>query len=551
MSNKTIFYRRMPQSVFLEGQANQGKLQWSKEDIHQRPLRSLNLPEDWQPLINEITSHIENDKPSKVLVCGPKGSGKSTFCRWLSNFFLSSTRIQRQIAESGDCLFLLDLDPGQPEFSPPGEVSLIELQSHNLGVPFTHPIVSPGEAKVIRAHHIGSASPKENPKHYLQAALDLLQAYQDLRKAATSSLLVINSSGWIQGPGLELLVDMIIRSSLTALVYTSMNGPDEVVDALGEACAQTRCSLRQISSQPYQDAMRNAANLRSMQTVSYFHLTDFEAGNLKWDARPISHKPPMIVPYAGPKQAIFAVMILGDTQNPDLYPSVLNGAVVGLELIEDESAIPEMEKAFLAKENHGNDGEGLSERAKPVDKGGTITDEPASNGLNPVYKHQTKSPNHLSHPSIRHTSIKIPYIPPINKVISPLSPTHTRSLGQALIRSIDEKAHAFHLITPVTPSEVQELHNQNRKIVLVHGKLDTPTWAYKEDLEYERFRSRERERVLGKLDNEEQERTEEDMRGWASRQPWVSVTNGEGKSTGKARRIRRDIRYRGPGDESR
>ena len=331
-----------------------------------------------------------------------------------------------------------------------------------------------------------------------------------------------------------------------------------MIDALGSACAQTDCRLYEISSQPYQEAInRTTSDLRTMQSISYFHLVESEAGNLRWDPRPLSYKSPIIVTYAGHKQVIFAVMILGDAQNVELYPTILNGSVVGLELIEDDAAVPRIEGKALADDKNGDIENESANQAEAREIYGPYMNESASSDSDPSQKFHPQPRSHLAHSAVRRTPIGIPYIPPTNHTVSPLSPTHTRSLGQALIRSIDTKAQAFHLLTPIPLSEFQELHSQNRKIVLVRGKLDTPTWAYKEEFEYERFQRREREKAMGKDTSEDQEAGEkvvdedEETRVRASGQPWVSVIRGEGKSTGKARKIRRDIKYRSMGNDGR
>ena len=108
------------------------------------------------------------------LVCGPKGTGKSTFCRFLVNHLLSST--QRQKEGTNTVKFLIDLDPGQPEFSAPGQISLTQILSFNPGVPFTHPNADNVEAgRIIRSHFLGALSPRDDPKHYMRCAKDLFQ----------------------------------------------------------------------------------------------------------------------------------------------------------------------------------------------------------------------------------------------------------------------------------------------------------------------------------------------------------------------------------------
>ena len=79
---------------------------------------------------------------------------------------------------------------------------------------------------------------------------------------------------------------------------------------------------------------------------------------------------------------------------------------------------------------------------------------------------------------------------------------------------------SFHLLTPVPSDVLQKLHQQGRKIVLVHGKLESPNWIYEEEWE----RGADLRRALRKEDPEEAalyaaiEREE-----WAERTPYVSI----------------------------
>ena len=483
------------------------------DDAYNRPLRPLEQPKDWFFHLARLAGQAQHSAAT-ILICGPKGSGKSTFGRLLSNSILSlAPQVQSEGQLGRHALYLIDLDPGQPEFSPPGEISLFEISSLNLGVPYAHPRSSPdGDIRCIRSHHIGSTSPKDDPKRYLDCALDLLDVYDRLTKGRTAAHLVLNLFGWIQGTGLHLLQQLIHASSLSQVLYLSTTGPDEVSDALASACEKTKAAFHKMESQPLLDGTRSAAELRAMQAQSYFHLVEPEVSNLRWDCRPLTAMEPLIVPYSGPKQAIAGVMVLGEERNPEMLPAILDGSVVGLLLIEADGLFS------------------------------------PSDTVEPDTSKRVEAEELQDRRMIRRTSMGIPYIVPHNHTTAGLSPKYSHSIGQALVRSIDIKNQCFHLLTPVPSTELQLLHKKGRAIVLVRGQLDTPTWAYKEALEWDKERGRqglkeERDAVIdgpkGDLGREE-----EVMQSWAAKQPWVSVVDGETGLTGKARRIRRDIKYR-------
>ena len=500
-------------------------MQSSGDDPHKRPLRLLEPPPIWKTIVSRLI--VENKKrPVAVMVCGPKGAGKSSFCRNTSNSLLSKGQdIQGRINR----VAFIDLDPGQPEFSPPGELSLVILQSCILGPPFTHPTVSVGNA-VVRAHHFGYLSPKEDIDHYYRCALDLYNHYQHLARSHGPCPLIVNCSGWIQGSGFEILANLITNLSLTDVIYMSTSGPEEVIDALSEAATQTNTCLHQLSSQASNVATRTAADLRMMQTVSYFHLDEAEDGNLRWNPYPLTSQPPFVVQYAGPKQGIHAVMILGDAQDPEFLGSILEGSVVSISVIEAETGSSASSHEEDRREARGDD-----------EREGSFTADAMQDVDDLEFEGSPKTP------TLPRTPEGIPYIPAKHHIVEPLSPSHSYSLGQALIRSIDTRAQAFHILTPVPLSKLAELHNHpNLKIILVRGRLDTPTWAYAEDMNYERERARLRERELG---SDDEGYGQEDVRQWAAKQPWASVVEGGRSGSGKIRRIRRDIRYRGQGAE--
>jgi len=124
--------------------------------------RTLEVPSEWNAILNsilrkflicqcEVWSDIEiichpvahwNDKPLNVIqfpgssdrnlsiaAFGGKGVGKSTLNRWLCN------KLQSKF--TGSTLFV-DLDPGQTELTPPGVLSVSELNHPFLGPNFTH-----------------------------------------------------------------------------------------------------------------------------------------------------------------------------------------------------------------------------------------------------------------------------------------------------------------------------------------------------------------------------------------------------------------------------
>lgn len=527
----------------------------------------------------------ERKSPTAVLICGPKGSGKSTLCRILANSMLSSPTAQSASSRSmgGDGVAFLDLDPGQPEYSPSGEVSLIHLRSCNLGVPFSHPLVmSPEGDNLIRAHHVGRVSLKDDPGHYLKCAMDLLHHYTLLKFQYSTCPLIVNCSGWVLGSGLEVLTELIQHWAFSDILYTSRFGPMDVVDTLAESAMKAGTPFYTLASQSCQIATRTAADLRIMQTLSYFHLDAPEARFLRWNASLINETEPSVVRYSGPRQDIFGIMTIGEEQGPQYLASILEGSVVGLVVLEDEAAIMceenpcQLESAVAASPEEEDAAKIESSRQaqfatlhaprdnvsseSETDQTGTdstdsrdITDNSQTSSVRPYLGRRKRhrsglkdsaamhANNHFNHPSISRTAEDLPYISTGIGTNTPLDPSKSYSLGQALVRGINPSTKTLHLITPISRKDLKTLRQQNARIVLVRGKLDTPTWAYRE--EYEAAATRRRR---GRW--EEGEKPEpfgaDEMKAWAAGIPWAKVVDGkEPKSQGaKVWRVRRDFR---------
>lgn len=76
---------------------------------------------------NKYTFNLFSDEGSRGIVCGGKGVGKSTFLRYCVNHLLSQGPV-----------LVIDLDPGQAEFTVAGSVSATVVTDPLLGPNFTH-----------------------------------------------------------------------------------------------------------------------------------------------------------------------------------------------------------------------------------------------------------------------------------------------------------------------------------------------------------------------------------------------------------------------------
>lgn len=462
-------------------------------------------PPEWNELLSiSVSERSKDGKASVTIVCGPKSSGKSTFSKLLINRLLTVSQAQR----ADPSVAFLDLDPGQPEFSPPGQVSLLLLSKPNFGPPFSHPDGSKCGTVLIRAHSISAVSPSSDPDFYMACVTDLLAGYHNL---PLSIPLVINTPGWILGTGLELLTGLIQKAGPTQVIYMSQDGPAEVVESL--QAAATPIPILTLPSQPSENLPRTSAHLRTMQYMSYFHLDPTSPENCIWNSKPITSMAPLEVKHAGKAAGILGIMCLGEQPPPRMVRDTIDGSLVAVVVIEDVAAITSS-------------------------------------------KDDEKIENEIS--LILQTPEGIPYFNPANGLS--LDPGCSHTIGLAIVRGIDIRQQKLQLLTPIPPESIKDIRASGKAIILVSGKLDTPGWAYLEALYRKDIDVKEDDKPRGldrvTQDSRHEGRDEEGANGHKAHRngfensPWVEILQGDkGREVGaRVWRVRRDLGRSGGGD---
>ena len=216
----------------------------------------------------------DNDRDAvgtTAMVCGSKGTGKSSCARYLTHRLISARRdwLRAQlgpvmVGTSGKGAFadsskdpwhqvgvsFLDLDVGQPEMTPPGIVSLHQVEGHLglssedhsettllLGPPHTHLSSS---CVSTSAYFFGDVTPRRDPRKYLSSAAALVDEHRARRALQASNAqlgqkepgpgvgarasallkavsilqlvgtpLVVNCDGWVNGLGAAVLASLL------------------------------------------------------------------------------------------------------------------------------------------------------------------------------------------------------------------------------------------------------------------------------------------------------------------------------------------------------
>ncbi|TKW12362.1 hypothetical protein SEVIR_5G031100v4 [Setaria viridis] len=168
---------------------------------------------EWEEVVEAVAYDSCTWPPPVVAVCGPGNSGKSAFCRLLLNTLIARYRK----------VGYLDIDVGQPEFTPPGFVSLhvLEEQAKDLTILYLR--------NPKRCFFFGDVCAKRNPKLLLTYIFDLYDyflkefyCFREVDNPEKSAIpLVINTSGWVKGTGFYVLTEMLKYVSPTHVIRVS------------------------------------------------------------------------------------------------------------------------------------------------------------------------------------------------------------------------------------------------------------------------------------------------------------------------------------------
>ncbi|KAI0202840.1 hypothetical protein F4808DRAFT_60258 [Astrocystis sublimbata] len=502
-------------------------------------LQDLKSPPEW----NRATATIAAPKgptPPSIMITGPKSSGKSTFGKLLTNRLLTSTTTQDK-RQSNATVVVLDLDPGQPEYCSPGHLALVLVTKPVVSPSFCRPLDSLG-IRAIRSHALASLSPASDPELYNEMALDLMTHY---RNSFRSYPLVINTPGWIQGTGLDLLVSLIGELRPSEVIYMSQTGPADAVEALSRA-SNTAC-FTTLPSQPNQNQLRSAAVLRSMHTMAYFHAQSAASppsgDHLRWFQTPLTTMAPWQVRFRGANCNIFGVLCYDFQTHPDLVADAINGVVLAAVEVDSPKAFRNTKVDPVPPDIAGDD----------ADSGSPMNLDTGESGQS--------QPSALSLTKQQLTTLTpegIPFIDTAHELT--LDPRYSRSLGMVLVRGIDVKNGDLHLLSPITTSQVEDVTTKGGQIVLVSGRFDPPSWAYTEDLFFQ-SRNEASDGIEG-VGSGSQAELISDAKGnvkdsttitnnSAGSVTWIEVLTGNQKrgAGSKVWRVRRDLGRAGnPGD---
>ncbi|XP_022994627.1 polynucleotide 5'-hydroxyl-kinase NOL9 [Cucurbita maxima] len=288
------------------------------------------IPEEWSEAAESIVFDSPTSPPPVLLICGAKNCGKSTFSRHLLNVFLQ--RYKKVV--------YLDSDVGQPEFTPPGFLSLTVVDK------LTPDLSTPCLKTPERCFFFGDVSSKRDPTAYLSYASRLYDYYckeyhsinknQELAKIELP--LIVNTPGWVKGVGYEILVDMLKYIAPSYVVKINISAVSKNLPA-GEFWLEEEedfgsTNLIEIRS-ARQDAFnrsilvqKDASLMRDLRIMAYFRQCfpkDRSITTIKELAHALASHPPYQVPISSIKIRHLHCQVPSD----QIFYS-LNATIVGL-----------------------------------------------------------------------------------------------------------------------------------------------------------------------------------------------------------------------------
>ena len=148
----------------------------------------------------------------KLLFCGGKNAGKSSSLRYFANLLLTLGL---------KSLYIFDCDPGQTEFSPPGQISIIHVTQPLLYPPFINVLYL--HSNIVLSSSVAGTSASNNPDLYLINFCYLWNSFVQFQEYNPCQVILINTMGWTQDIGYYLLLDMIRLVKPTHVVEIKFN----------------------------------------------------------------------------------------------------------------------------------------------------------------------------------------------------------------------------------------------------------------------------------------------------------------------------------------
>ena len=303
-----------------------------------------------QLLKHILESVAENPDQGKICVCGPKNSGKSTTSIFLTNALISGLASKKNVLPK---VYWLDCDVGQPEFTLPGCVSLVEISEPIFASHFCH------LRKPLKSFYVGAINIADIVEIYLSALEKLVECLNTLDGSVP---VVVNMPGWIEvGLGLEITSNImrIIQphyviqyktegfKKMVELDCDTINDCDDLRLRQSNKSFCRTTSLKPCSFQldiiplevsypkPYS---LSAIEERHLRVLAYFYQNMYQESSYNSAMKNLLDFPRKKVSFLGKS---LEVMPMNRTVNPKLILMAMNMTVVAFCTLEENSKLVE------------------------------------------------------------------------------------------------------------------------------------------------------------------------------------------------------------------
>ncbi|KIV96317.1 hypothetical protein PV10_00199 [Exophiala mesophila] len=273
--------------------------------------KELNI-DPWKSTLLQLSEFRSTAKSlPRVLLCGKRNSGLSTFTRCLVNRIIT-TQSAKGEKNQAPGVTVVDLDSRAPEFAAPGMISLVHVSETILGPPFTHPLPARGSgSRILKQHFVGEVEPSEMIQWHMKQVTNLLDLEHLHRNEAGESPLIVIAPKWWQDIDPDVAARLWTQMSPTAVVCFDSSPQSTYLHPWIALASSTATTAVFISPQPLEGL--SALREHNLRMQSYFHAVELPNQTLTWNSRPVlcGGQAEVALSYAGRNAQIRAVVLQG------------------------------------------------------------------------------------------------------------------------------------------------------------------------------------------------------------------------------------------------
>ncbi|MBN2055238.1 hypothetical protein JW905_09970 [bacterium] len=198
------------------------------------------IPADWENLVEAIATK----GTGVIMLYGMMDTGKSFLATYLAN------RLQQQGVKTA----VVDCDLGQSDIGPPGAMGMTVIE---------RPVIFLSQAKPTAMYFVGAHSPG---LHFIEFLNGVYAMVRQARRQA--DVVIVNTTGWIQGDGGRMLKTTKLRLLDPAMVVL-LQRRDELEYLVPDLQPDKTYRLR-VSHEASETSQFKRKNLREGAAVTYF-----------------------------------------------------------------------------------------------------------------------------------------------------------------------------------------------------------------------------------------------------------------------------------------